>query len=269
MAYTIGFDFGTNSVRALIVNLSNGEELGTGVFTYETGDNGVILDSSDHNLARQDPEDYLRGLPIASRLALVAAQNNSVGFSSDQIIGIGVDATGSTPMPIDEQCRSLTTHNRFRENPNAYAWLWKDHTSYAEAAEITALAEQEHPEYLAKCGGTYSSEWFFSKILHCLRVDPDLCDAAYTWVEICDWIPAVLTGVTSPDQIKRGRCSAGHKAMFDTKWGGLPAQAFLSKLDSKLGELRGRLYSDTYTVDTAAGRLTEPAITNVFPIDLR
>ncbi len=257
MAYTIGFDFGTNSVRALIVNLSNGEELGTGVFTYETGDNGVILDSSDHNLARQDPEDYLRGLPIASRLALVAAQNNSVGFSSDQIIGIGVDATGSTPMPIDEQCRSLTTHNRFRENPNAYAWLWKDHTSYAEAAEITALAEQEHPEYLAKCGGTYSSEWFFSKILHCLRVDPDLCDAAYTWVEICDWIPAVLTGVTSPDQIRRGRCAAGHKAMFNPEWGGLPAQAFLSKLDPKLGELRGRLYSDTYTVDTAAGRLTE------------
>ena len=117
----------------------------------------------------------------------------------------------------------------FKKNPNAQAWLWKDHTGYAEAAEITELAAKEHPEYLAKCGGTYSSEWFFSKILHCLRVDPKVFDAAYSWVECCDYIPAVLVGDTKPENIKRSRCAAGHKAMFNKQWGGLPAKDFLEQ----------------------------------------
>ncbi|UCG56618.1 MAG: ribulokinase, partial [Phycisphaerales bacterium] len=139
----------------------------------------------------------------------------------------------------------------------ACAWLWKDHTGHAEAAEITELAQKEHPEYLAKCGGTYSSEWFFSKVLHCLRTDPKVFGAAYSWVECCDYIPAVLTGTTKPDQIKRSRCAAGHKAMFNNQWGGLPAKNFLSKLHPKLGDLRDRLYEKTYTVETSAGALTE------------
>ncbi|MBA7477291.1 Ribulokinase [subsurface metagenome] len=150
----------------------------------------------------------------------------------------------------------LSMLDNFKDNPNACAWLWKDHTSHAEAAEITELAGKEHPEYLAKCGGTYSSEWFFSKILHCLRVDPGVFDAAYTWVECADYVPAVLTGTTDPKQIKRCRCAAGHKAMFSDSWGGYPAKEFLSKLDPKLGELRRTLSDETYAVDKAAGGLT-------------
>jgi len=145
----------------------------------------------------------------------------------------------------------------FRDNPNAHAWLWKDHTGYAEAAEITKLAEKEHPEYLAKCGGTYSSEWFFSKILHCLRVDPKVYDAAYTWVEHADYMTALLTGTTKPQKLKRCRCAAGHKAMFNDGWGGYPDAKFLSKLDPKLGKLRETLSEETFTVDVSAGELTE------------
>jgi L-ribulokinase len=119
------------------------------------------------------------------------------------------------------------------------------------------LAEKEHPEYLAKCGGTYSSEWFFSNILQCLRTDPKVFDAAYSWVECADYVPAVLTGTTAPNKLKACRCAAGHKAMYNDKWGGLPARDFLSKLDPKLGELHDRLYDKTYTSDVSAGGLTQ------------
>jgi L-ribulokinase len=145
----------------------------------------------------------------------------------------------------------------FKDNPNAQAWLWKDHTGYAEAAEITKLAEKEHPEYLAKCGGTYSSEWFFSKIFHCIRVAPKVFDAAFTWVECADYIPAVLTDNTNPGKIKRCRCAAGHKAMFNDNWGGYPDKEFLTKLDPKLGRLRNTLSEETYAIDTIAGTLTK------------
>jgi L-ribulokinase len=147
--------------------------------------------------------------------------------------------------------------SRFKKNPDANAWLWKDHTGYAEAAEITELAKKEHPEYLAKCGGIYSSEWFFSKILHCLRTDPEVFDAAYTWVEHADWLPAVLTGTESSNKLKRCRCAAGHKAMFNDKWGGYPDAAFLARLDPKLGKLRKTLSEKTFAVDVAAGNLTQ------------
>ncbi|MHC4701654.1 MAG: ribulokinase, partial [Planctomycetota bacterium] len=161
------------------------------------------------------------------------------------------------PLPVDADGTPLSVLDEFRGNPNACAWLWKDHTGHAEAAEITELAESEHPEYLARCGGTYSSEWFFSKVLHCLRTAPEVFDAAYTWVECCDYIPAVLTGNQKPGQIKPSRCAAGHKAMFADQWGGLPSKEFLSNLDPKLGQLRDRLYETTYTVETEAGKLTK------------
>ncbi|MGD8499512.1 MAG: ribulokinase, partial [Phycisphaerales bacterium] len=174
-----------------------------------------------------------------------------------RIVGIGIDTTGSTPIPVDKNGTPLSMLKEFKDNPNACAWLWKDHTGHAEAAEITELAEKEHPEYLARCGGTYSSEWFFSKVLHCLRADAAVFDVAHSWIECCDYVPAVLTGTEKPEQIKPSRCAAGHKAMFNDQWGGLPAKDFLSKLDPKLGELRDRLYEKTYTVETQAGKLTE------------
>jgi len=257
MAYTIGLDYGTNSVRALVVDIANGNELATSVHEYETGEAGIILDSADHNLARQNPADYLRGAVAVIKAAVSEAANADKDFDASQVIGIGIDTTGSTPMPVDKNGTPLSMLAKFRGNPNACAWLWKDHTGHAEAAEITELAKKEHPEYLAKCGGTYSSEWFFSKVLHCLRSDPGVFDAAYSWVECCDYIPAVLTDTTKPDIIKRSRCAAGHKAIFNDQLGGLPAKDFLSRLDPKLGELRERLYDKTYTIQTTAGKLVE------------
>ena len=208
MPYTIGLDYGSNSVRCVIVDVKNGNELSYSVYEYETGDAGIILDSFDHNLARQNPADYIRGLEVTVKEAVAKAKDSSKDFSSDKIIGVGVDTTGSTPLPVDKNGTLLGLLDEFKDNHNAMAWLWKDHTGYAEAAQITELAQKEHPEYLAKCGGTYSSEWFFSKILHCLRIDEEIFDAAYTWVEHADYMTALLTCTTSPKDIKRCRCTS-------------------------------------------------------------
>jgi len=256
LKYAIGLDYGTNSVRCVIVDAGNGNELGTNVYDYQTGEAGVILDPSDHNLARQNPADYLKGTEVSVTKALKVAKQKDKSFDPNQIIGIGVDTTGSTPLPVDKNGTPLALLDQFKDNPNAHAWLWKDHTGYAEAAEITELAKKEHPEYLAKCGGTYSSEWFFSKILHCLRVAPSVFNAAYTWVEHADWMPAVLTETEAPAKLKRCRCAAGHKAMFNDNWQGYPDAEFLSKLDPKLGKLRQTLSEKTFTVDVRAGNLT-------------
>lgn len=255
--YSLGLDFGTNSVRALLIDLLSGREVATSVEEYESGEAGVIIDPQDPNLARQNPADYLKAMTKVVRQVVSMAKGEEPDFSPDKVIGIGVDTTGSTPIPVDEKGMPLCFQPEFKDNLNAYAWLWKDHTSFAEAAEITELAAREHPEYLAKCGGRYSSEWFFSKILHCLRVDPQVFDAAYSWVECCDYIPGVLTGNLDPLRLKRSRCAAGHKAMYNLDWGGLPEKEFLSKLDPKLGQLRARLYKQTYTADEKAGYLSD------------
>ncbi len=257
MAYTIGLDYGTNSVRSLLVDVSNGKELGTFVHEYETGQAGIILDPADHNVARQNPADYIKGLEVTIKEAIKQAKSADKNFDPAEIVGIGVDTTGSTPLPVDKDGTPLGMLDEFKDNPNAHAWLWKDHTGHAEAAEITELAKKLHPEYLAKCGGTYSSEWFFSKILHCLRTAPKVYDAAYTWVEHADWVPAILTGTDHPSKLKRCRCAAGHKAMFNDTWGGYPEKDFLAKLDPKLGKLRDTLGDKTYAVDTKAGNLTD------------
>ncbi len=253
--YSIGLDYGTNSVRALIVNVANGREVGTAVWDYAHGTHGVIL-SCDPNLARQHPADYLTGAEITIKKALAQAKRAVRAFRSEQVIGIGVDTTGSTPLPVDASGRALAFDKRFAKNPVAMAWLWKDHTGVIEAAEITELAKEIRPHYLAKCGGTYSSEWFFSKILHCLRVAPAVFDAAYTWVEIADWIPAMLTGTEAPDKLTVGICAAGHKAMYNDAWGGYPDAKFLGQLHPKLGELRSRLRPQARMIDRAVGGLT-------------
>jgi L-ribulokinase len=257
MAYTIGLDYGTNSVRALIVDVTNGDELATAVHEYETGEAGIILDSADHNLARQNPTDYLKGAEVVVKEAVTKAKNSDKDFDASDIIGIGIDTTGSTPIPVNENGTPLSMLDRFKDNPNACAWLWKDHTGHAEAAEITQLAEKEQPEYLSKCGGTYSSEWFFSKVLHCLRTDPEVFDAAYTWVEHSDYMTALFTGTAEPNKLKRCRCAAGHKAMFNDNWGGYPDRDFLNRLDPKLGRLRDTLSDRTLAIDQTAGNLTE------------
>ena len=256
MAYTIGLDYGTNSVRGLVVDCTNGREVGTAVYEYESGSAGILLDKSDHNVARQNPADYLKGLEVTILGAVKQAQKADKKFSPDQVVGIGVDTTGSTPIPVDADGVPLAMKKEFKKNLNACAWLWKDHTGYAEAAKITEAAAKHRPEYLAKCGGTYSSEWFFSKIWHCLNADEEVFDAAYTWVEHADWMCGVLTGTDHPDTLKRCRCAAGHKAMFSDSWGGYPDKEFLEKLDPRLGRVRQTLPDKTYAIDTAAGTLT-------------
>jgi L-ribulokinase len=253
--YTIGLDYGTNSVRALLVNVANGQEVATAVWTYAHGKAGVIL-SRDPNLARQHPADYVRGAERTIQAALAVAKKKVKGFKPEQVIGIGVDTTGSTPLPVDAQGQPLAFQRKFARHPAAMAWLWKDHTGVAEAAQITALARKLRPRYLAKCGGTYSSEWFWSKILRCLRVAPEVFNAAHAWVELADYVPAVLSGTEHPDRFIAGVCAAGHKAMWNAKWGGYPDKEFLSRLHPKLGQLRQRLTPRVYSIDRAVGGLT-------------
>jgi L-ribulokinase len=255
-SYTIGLDYGTNSVRALIVDTSNGREVATSVWNYEHGEAGVIL-SRDPNLARQHPADYIKGAEASLRGALAQARRKVRGFKAEQVVGIGVDTTGSTPLPVDDRGEPLALSKRFAKNPAAMAWLWKDHTGVAEAAEITALAQKMRPQYLAQCGGTYSSEWFFSKILHCLRTAPEVFEAASSWMELADYIPAALTGTQTREKFTAGICAAGHKAMYNQSWGGYPDREFLSQLSPKLGALRERLCDKARDVSSRAGGLTK------------
>jgi L-ribulokinase len=253
--FTIGLDFGTNSVRALVVDVRDGRELGSGVFNYPSGDAGVVIDPQQPDLARQNPADYLVGIEqtVAAAMKEAAAAGD---FSPDRVIGMGVDTTGSTPMPVDADGTALAMLPKFQGNPDAMAWLWKDHTGHAEAAEITAAAERQRPHYLAKCGSRYSSEWFWSKILHCARVAPAVFEAAHTWVEIADWIPAVLAGTTKPGQLRRGICAAGHKAFYNPSWGGYPDEQFVGSLHPGLARVRRSLPDKVYNVSEPAGTLS-------------
>ncbi|HKZ31410.1 MAG TPA: ribulokinase [Vicinamibacteria bacterium] len=253
-AFTIGVDYGTSSVRALVVDCADGRELGTAVFDYPSGEQGVLVDAKDPHLARQNPADYVLGLERSVAAALAAAEAET-GFSRQAVIGIGVDTTGSTPIPVDRENRPLALDPRWKANLAAHAWLWKDHTGADEAAAITRAAREHAPQYLAPIGGVYSSEWFWSKIWHCLKVAPDVFDAAWSWVELADFVPALLAGVSDPRRIERGVCAAGHKAMYSRTWGGLPSKEFLARLDPKLGLLRERLYDEAHTLDRPTGRL--------------
>jgi L-ribulokinase len=253
--FTIGLDYGTNTVRALMVDIRDGREVATAVWGYAHGPQGVIL-GRDPNLARQHPADYVRGAEITIKQVLAAAKRAVKNFSAEQVVGIGIDTTGSTPLPVDASGQPLAFQKKFDKEAAAMAWLWKDHTGVAEAAEITALAKKMRPQYLAKCGGTYSSEWFFSKVLHCLRTSPKVFAAAHSWIELADFVPAALTGTLAPDRFIAGVCAAGHKAMWNARWGGYPDKAFLSRLDPKLGALRDRLTTRVHTIDRAVGGLT-------------
>ncbi|HKM42717.1 MAG TPA: ribulokinase [Limnochordia bacterium] len=251
--YVIGVDFGSDSVRSLVVNTVTGEEVASGVANYKRWMQGLYQDAAQ-NQFRHHPLDYLEGLEECITQAL-ASLSQSVRA---QVIGIGVDTTGSTPGPVDENGTLLALLDEFKDNPNAMFVLWKDHTALREAAEINELARTWGGEDYTKYeGGVYSSEWFWAKILRILRVDEKVRDAAYSWVEICDWIPGVLTGTSNPRILKRSRCAAGHKAMWHEDWGGLPPEEFLTKLDPLLAGLRDRLYRDTYTSDEKAGDLSE------------
>lgn len=250
--YVIGLDYGTDSVRTVIVNSAGGEEMASDVHYYTRWANGRYCDPAV-NRFRQHPLDYLEGFEITLGNCLSAVSQEV----RQNIRGISVDTTGSTPVPVDEKGIPLSLKPGFEENPNAMFVLWKDHTAVKEAEEINRLAKTwGGADYTRFEGGIYSSEWFWAKILHVLREDESIRENTFSWVEHCDWIPAILTGITDPLTLKRSRCAAGHKAMWHEEFGGLPAEEFLVRLDPLLAGLRGRLYRDTYTSDVPAGKLT-------------
>ena len=255
--YSIGLDYGTNSCRALIVDLSDGNEIASALFDYLSGESGVLIDHKDPNLARQNPQDYLDGIASTVTEAISKARENNPSFDPETVVGIGVDTTGSSPLPVNEEGVPLSFLPEFTDNLNAMCWLWKDHTSFIEADQITELAETIRPHYLDKIGGKYSSEWYWSKVLHCKNIDPQLFDASSSFVELCDYIPAVLTGQTNPNEIKRSICAAGHKAMYNVQWGGLPDAEFLSELDPALCKLRNNYSSVAVSSEQSAGGLCE------------
>jgi L-ribulokinase len=250
--FVIGIDYGTDSVRSVVVNTSNGKIAGTSVFEYPRWKKGLYCDPSI-NQFRQHPMDYIEGLEQSVKGALNGLTTEVIR----NIAGITIDTTGSTPVAVDKDGIPLSMKPEFENNPNAMFVLWKDHTAVKEAAEINELARKWGGTDFTKFeGGIYSSEWFWSKILHVLRNDANVRKNAWSWVEHCDWLPALLAGNTNPATIKRSRCAAGHKAMWHHDFDGLPDEKFLNELDPLLSGLRERLYKETYTCDVVVGTLS-------------
>jgi L-ribulokinase len=252
MKYVIGLDYGTDSVRALVVNAENGTEVATHVFHYPRWKKGLYCNPALSQY-RQHPLDYLEGLEASIKQALKKAGKEV----AQNVVGISVDTTGSTPVAVDKKGTPLSILPEFSENPNGMFILWKDHTAIHEALEINALARTWETDFTKYVGGIYSAEWFWAKILRTLRADETIRDTAYSWVEHCDWISAHLTGDTNPLTMRRSRCAAGHKAMWHNAFDGLPSEAFLAKLDPLLSGLRQRLYTDTHTADKPMGHISK------------
>ncbi len=249
-SWVIGIDFGTDSVRTLIVNAFTGEEIATSLFEYPRWKSGLYSDPST-NQFRQHPLDYIEGLEQGVRSCIEQISPEQ----KKNIRGIGIDTTGSTPVAVDKSGTPLSLLPAFAGNPNAMFVLWKDHTSVQEAAEINRHAQNTSVNYLQFVGGIYSSEWYWAKLLHTLRSDESVRKSCYSWVEHCDWIPFLLTGGTDAGQIKRGVCSAGHKALWSPVFGGFPPDSFFSTLDPMLTGFANRLSPQVFTADQPAGTL--------------
>lgn len=250
--YVIGLDYGTDSCRAVIVNAVTGEEIASSVKYYPRWKEGKYCNPSA-NQYRQHPLDYMETLEESVRESIA----QSPAGTAEKVVGISFDTTGSTPVLTDQTGTPLALLPEYAENPNAMFVLWKDHTAIEEAARINALAAESPVDYTAYEGGTYSSEWVWAKMAHVLTVDSDIRRKAYSWIEHCDWMPALITGKTKPEEVCRSRCSAGHKAMWNEKWGGLPPEEFLTSISPLLAGFRSHLYEKTYTSDTCVGTLTE------------
>lgn len=249
--YVIGIDYGSDSARAVIVNAANGDEVASSVKHYPRWKEGKYCNPVI-NQYRQHPLDYTEVMEFIIKDAIA----KSPAGTAENIVGLSFDTTGSTPVLVDKNGTPLALLPEFAENPNAMFVLWKDHTAIREAAEINKLAKEWKVDFTKYEGGIYSSEWVWSKMLHLLREDKAVRDAAYSWVEHCDWMTAILTGKTKSEEVIRSRCAAGHKAMWHTDWNGLPSEEFLTTLDPLLKGYRDRLFTETYTSDKAVGTLT-------------
>lgn len=251
--HVIGLDFGSDSVRALIVNAETGEEISSSVAYYPKWMKGLYCQPAKSQF-RHHPQDYLDAMTHVVQEVL-ARVPQALACS---IVGIGVDTTGSTPAPIDHNGTVLALLPEFDDNPNAMFVLWKDHTSVAKAELINALAHSgKFTDYTRYIGGVYSSEWFWAKAAWVSEEDQKIAEKAYSWVELCDWIPAILANTTHPSKMRRGICTAGHKAMWHESWGGLPEQAFLSAISPTFDGIRDRMFTEVFTADQTAGYLSQ------------
>ncbi|MGF1756416.1 ribulokinase [Photobacterium sagamiensis] len=251
--YLIGLDFGSDSVRAVIVSAQNGKEKGSGTAFYKQWMEGLFSDPSKSKF-RQHPSDYINAMTKAIKDAIADSEE---GIAA-KIVGIGVDTTGSTPAPVDKNGEILALKPEFWENPNAMFVLWKDHTSVEVADRINKLAaSEEFEDYTKYIGGIYSSEWYWSKAAYIAEQDSSIHEAVHSWVELCDWIPALLSDTTHPNKIKRGICGAGHKALWHESWGGLPSQDFLAAISPTLEGMREKYSKTVYASDSTAGNLTK------------
>ncbi|WP_199119590.1 ribulokinase [Pedobacter sp. ASV28] len=249
--YVIGLDYGTDSVRALLVNTRNGAEVACAVSLYKRWAEGKYC-QPELSQFRQHPLDYIEGMEETIK-EILSRVNDEIKAN---IVAITIDTTGSTPGAVDHTGTPLALLPGFEEDPDAMFVLWKDHTALQEADDINALAKKWVVDYTKYSGGLYSSEWFWSKILHIAKKNGEVAKKAYSWMEHCDWMPAFLTGNTDIMTMKRSRCAAGHKAMWHKEFGGLPSKAFLAALHPSLGELREHLYEETYTTDVVMGKLS-------------
>ena len=251
MKYVIGLDYGSDSARAVVIDAETGTELASSVKYYPRWMEGKFCIPSA-NQYRQHPQDYIDVLEFTVKDAL----SKCPAGTAENVVGIAFDTTGSTPVFTDKNGTPLSMLPEFSENPNAMFVLWKDHTAIKEANEINELSRKWDIEYTSYEGGIYSSEWFWAKALHVLRADEKVREAAYSIVEHCDWMPALITGVTTPEQMYRSRCASGHKAMWLEEWGGLPSEEFLTELDPVLAGFRSRLFTETCSSDMKVGNLT-------------
>lgn len=252
-SYVIGLDYGSDSVRAVLVDASNGNEIASSVFYYPRWKKGEFCDASASQF-RQHPLDYIEGLEATIKDCLKKSEGI---LTAEQVKAISVDTTGSTPVAVDERGVPLALLDEFADNPNAMFVLWKDHTAVQEAQQVNDHAKEFDINYLKYVGGVYSSEWFWAKLLHILRVDESVRKALHTWVEHCDYIPFLLTGGTRAADMKRSVCAAGHKSLWAAEFGGLPPNSFFSSLDPLLDGITARLFTKTYTSDQSAGTLSE------------
>ena len=250
-SFVIGVDYGTDSVRSIIADAANGNEVASSVFYYPRWRNGSYCNAAE-NQFRQHPLDYVEGLETTIKDCLRKAGSTVAA----NIKAISIDTTGSTPVAVDKTGTPLALTPGFEENPHAMFVLWKDHTATSEAAEINEHATKYPVNYLQFVGGIYSSEWFWAKLLRTLRADEAVRNACYSWVEHCDWIPFLLTGGNDVTKMKRGVCSAGHKALWAAEYGGLPPNDFFNALDPLLNCYTSRLFTETYTADKAAGNIS-------------
>lgn len=250
--FVIGIDFGTDSVRTIIVDSSTGQEIAASTFNYPRWRDGLYCNPVNNEF-RQHPLDYREGLEYTIRNCLDAAGS----LVRRNVKGISIDTTGSTPVAVDHEGTPLALLPGFESNPNAMFVLWKDHTAVKEAAEINSHASRQDINYLQCVGGIYSSEWFWAKLLRVLRTDDSVRRACYSWVEHCDWIPFLLTGGNDVRKMKRSVCAAGHKSLWSKQWNGLPPDSFFSTIDPVLAGFTSKLFKETYTSDQAAGNLSQ------------